>query len=141
MITQLKNDLSKTRVQIEHLNELLNESELNNARLSDQINLLKEEIRRYLDKHIYIDFKFPIRLINSILSSNRLERNQEREKSISNMEYLKNVIMKFLTLSTVQERTQLIPVLSTMLRLSQEEQTAIINYSKGIYTLPPSISF
>ena len=48
MITQLKSDLSKTRVQIEHLNELLNESELNNARLSDQINLLKEEIRRYL---------------------------------------------------------------------------------------------
>lgn len=47
------------------------------------------------------------------------------------MEYLKNVVMKFLTLSTVQERTQLIPVLATMLRLSQDEQNAIVNYSKS----------
>lgn len=61
----------------------------------------------------------------------RLERNQEREKSISNLEYLKNVVMKFLTLSSKEERTQLIPVLTTMLRLSQEEQNSIINYAKG----------
>lgn len=47
------------------------------------------------------------------------------------MEYLKNVVMKFLTLSTVQERTQLIPVLATMLRLSQDEQNSIVNYSKS----------
>jgi hypothetical protein len=39
----------KFRVQIEHLNELLNESELNNTRLLDQINLLKEEIRRLIN--------------------------------------------------------------------------------------------
>lgn len=43
---QLKIDLSKAKLQLEHLNELLNESELNNARLTDQINVLKEEIRR-----------------------------------------------------------------------------------------------
>ena len=66
-MNQLKTDLTKSKVQLEHLSELLNESELNNNRLSEQINLLKEEIRR-------------------------LERNQEREKSISNMEYLKNVV-------------------------------------------------
>ena len=88
------------------MNELLNESELNNARLTDQINLLKEEIRR-------------------------LERNQEREKSISNMEYLKNVVYKFLTFTSTQERAQLLPVLSTMLRLSQEEQNTIMSI-KGI---------
>lgn len=45
-IEQLKSELNKGRLQLEHLNELLNESELNNARLTDQINLLKEEIRR-----------------------------------------------------------------------------------------------
>ena len=45
-IDKLKTDLGKSRVQLEHLNELLNESELNNNRLSEQINLLKEEIRR-----------------------------------------------------------------------------------------------
>ena len=43
---QFKKELSKGRLQLEHLNELLNESELNNVRLSEQINVLKEEIRR-----------------------------------------------------------------------------------------------
>lgn len=105
-MTQLKNDLTKSKLQLDHLNELLNESELNNARLNDQINLLKEEIRR-------------------------LERNQEREKSISNMEYLKNVVYKFLTLSTAQEKSQLLPVLTTMLKLNQEEQNAIMNLAKS----------
>ena len=105
-INQLKNDLTKSKVQLDHLNELLNESELNNARLNEQINLLKEEIRR-------------------------LERNQEREKSISNMEYLKNVVCKFLTLSTAQEKSQLLPVLTTMLKLNQEEQNAIMNFAKS----------
>lgn len=93
-------------MQLDHLSELLNESELNNNRLSEQINLLKEEIRR-------------------------LERNQEREKSISNMEYLKNVVYKFITLSTPQEKSQLLPVLTTMLKLSQEEQQTIMNFAKS----------
>jgi hypothetical protein len=101
-IEQQKSDLNKSKRQLEHLSELLNESELNNSRLSDQINLLKEEIRR-------------------------LERNQQREKSISNMEYLKNVVYKFLTFTSIQERAQLLPVLSTMLKLSQEEQNTIMS--------------
>jgi hypothetical protein len=45
-IEQLKNDLTKSKRQLEHLNDLLNESELNNVRLTEQINVLKEEIRR-----------------------------------------------------------------------------------------------
>jgi hypothetical protein len=57
----------------------------------------------------------------------RLERNQQREKSISNMEYLKNVVYKFLTFTSIQERAQLLPVLSTMLKLSQEEQNTIMS--------------
>ncbi len=101
-IEQYKSDLNKSKLQLEHLSELLNETELNNVRLTEQINLLKEEIRR-------------------------LERNQEREKSISNMEYLKNVVYKFLTFTSTQERAQLLPVLSTMLRLSQEEQNTIMS--------------
>lgn len=49
--------------------QLLNESETNNMHLAEQTKLLKEEIRR-------------------------IEHNQERETSISNMEYLKNIILK-----------------------------------------------
>jgi hypothetical protein len=45
-LEQMKSQLSKAKIQIEHLNELLNESELNSSRSCEQINLLKQEIRR-----------------------------------------------------------------------------------------------
>lgn len=43
------------------------------------------------------------------------------------MEYLKNVVYKFLTFTNQQEKAQLLPVLSTMLKLSQEEQHEIMS--------------
>jgi hypothetical protein len=43
---EVKSNLNKSKLQLTHLNEILNESELNNARLNEQISLLKEEIRR-----------------------------------------------------------------------------------------------
>lgn len=52
-----------------HLFQLLNESEATVLRLTEQASVLKGEIRR-------------------------LERNQERENAISNMEYLKNIVYK-----------------------------------------------
>lgn len=79
--------------------------------------------------------------MNFFLFKNKsLERNQEREKSISNMEYLKNVVLKFLTFTSQQEKAQLLPVLSTMLKLSQEEQHVIMN-AKGNETLIIYASF
>ena len=81
--------------------ELLNESELNNQRLNEQVTLLKDEIRR-------------------------IERNMDRAESISNLEYLKNIILKFLVFKSPPERLQLIPVLVTMLKLSPEEQFQLV---------------
>ncbi|UJR25264.1 hypothetical protein I4U23_006616 [Adineta vaga] len=81
-------------------NELLHESELNNKHLIEQIAFLKDEIRR-------------------------LERNMERNESISNLEYLKNIILKFFILKSIPERLQLIPVLVTMLKLSPDEQNQL----------------
>lgn len=81
--------------------ELLKESELNNERLIEQITLLKDEIRR-------------------------IERNMERAESISNLEYLKNIILKFFILKSTPERLQLIPVLVTMLKLSPDEQSQLV---------------
>ena len=68
-IVQLRNELTKATKTIEGLNELLRESEGATVRLGDQAKLLKEEIRR-------------------------LERNKEREEAVSNMEYLKNIVLK-----------------------------------------------
>jgi len=77
---------------IEHQSSILRESEATNARLSEQTGLLKTEIRR-------------------------LEKNQERKDNIHNLEYLKNVILKFMTLQPGTEKTGLIPVLETMLQV------------------------
>ncbi|MFH4980182.1 hypothetical protein AB6A40_006891 [Gnathostoma spinigerum] len=91
----------KCQKMIEHTRELLNESESTNVRLIEQTKLLKEEIRR-------------------------MQRNEERSDHLTNNEYLKNVILKFIAPEKVSsERGQLIPVLATMLRLSTDEVNSL----------------
>ncbi|KAG8452019.1 hypothetical protein GDO86_003994 [Hymenochirus boettgeri] len=89
--------LNTTAKSIDHLSGLLHETEATNAMLMEQITLLKNEIRR-------------------------LERNQEREKSVANLEYLKNVLLQFIFLKAGSERQRLLPVIDTMLQLSPEEK-------------------
>jgi len=82
--------------QVAHLAALLAESEAQNSRLEKLTEVLKEEIRTY-------------------------QRSEERIKHIENLEYVKNVILKFLTLSGAGERGALLPVLKTILKLKPEE--------------------
>ncbi|CAF0908200.1 unnamed protein product, partial [Didymodactylos carnosus] len=100
-LQHINQEYEKCRLRLINITELLNDSELNNVRLEEQVNLLKDEIRR-------------------------LERNMERADSISNLEYLKNVILKFFILRSTHERLQLIPVLVTMLKLSPDEQQKLV---------------
>ena len=81
---RIEEELNKTRLRLLNTTELLNESELNNVRLSEQVSLLKDEIRR-------------------------IERNMERAESISNLEYLKNVIVKFFILRSTPETLAIDP--------------------------------
>lgn len=104
--TTVRSSLAASEKQIEHLTVLLNESEATVLRLTEQASVLKGEIRR-------------------------LERNQERENAISNMEYLKNIVYKFLTLKGGNERTQLVPVLTTMLKFSPEEKEQLVQMASG----------
>ena len=46
--------------------------------------------------------------------------------NIHNLEYLKNIIFKFITLSPGTERVGLIPVLDTMLQLEQKEKDQLV---------------
>ena len=92
--------------QLGHMAALLAESESHNTRLEKLTEVLKEEIRTY-------------------------QRSEERHKHIENLEYVKNVIMKFLTLSGTQEKTRLLPVLQTILKLKKEEVQQIQTYIKG----------
>ena len=59
-----------------------------------------------------------------------MERNIDRTESISNLEYLKNIVLKFFILKTTHERLQLIPVLVTMLKLSPDEQTQLVRVAQ-----------
>lgn len=93
---QLMDSLCISEKQCKHLAALLAESEASEARLSQLTQALKEEIRRN-------------------------ERSEERQKHIENLEYLKNIVLKFLTLPRGEERSRLVPVLTTLLRLSPNE--------------------
>ncbi|XP_055470181.1 GRIP and coiled-coil domain-containing protein 2 isoform X1 [Psammomys obesus] len=103
---ELAEKLSSTAKSADHLNGLLRETEATNAILMEQIKLLKSEIRR-------------------------LERNQEREKSVANLEYLKNVLLRFIFLKPGSERERLLPVIDTMLQLSPEEKGKLATVAQG----------
>ncbi|RXM30431.1 GRIP and coiled-coil domain-containing protein 2 [Acipenser ruthenus] len=97
---ELAQELNTATKSIEHMNGLLHDTEATNAILMEQITLLKSEVRR-------------------------LERNQEREKSVANLEYLKNVLLQFIFLKSGSERQALLPVIHTMLQLSPEERSKL----------------
>lgn len=105
-IDTIEFQLASSAKKLQHLTEVLNESEASNIRLTEQTRVLKDEIRR-------------------------LERNQERQQHAENLEYLKNIVLKFLTLSKGEERERLIPVLTMMLRLSPEERTQLATSTDG----------
>ncbi|XP_054642655.1 GRIP and coiled-coil domain-containing protein 2 [Dunckerocampus dactyliophorus] len=103
---ELSHKLNTTTRSLEHMNSLLHETEATNAVLMEQINLLKSEVRR-------------------------LERNQEREKSVANLEYLKNVLLQFIFLQSGSERQALLPVIHTMLQLSPDEKSKLAAIAQG----------
>ncbi|KAM9804923.1 GRIP and coiled-coil domain-containing protein 2 [Neosynchiropus ocellatus] len=103
---ELSQQLSTATRSMEHMNGLLHETEATNAVLMEQITLLKSEVRR-------------------------LERNQEREKSVANLEYLKNVLLQFIFLRSGSERQALLPVMQTMLQLSPEEKNKLAAIAQG----------
>ncbi|XP_077094457.1 GRIP and coiled-coil domain-containing protein 2 isoform X2 [Siphateles boraxobius] len=98
--------LSSATRSVEHLSGLLHETEATNAVLTEQITLLKSEVRR-------------------------LERNHEREKSVANLEYLKNVLLQFIFLRSGSERQALLPVIHTMLQLSPDEKSRLAAIAHG----------
>lgn len=103
---ELSQKLNTATRSMEHMNSLLHETEATNAVLMEQITLLKSEVRR-------------------------LERNQEREKSVANLEYLKNVLLQFIFLRSGSERQALLPVIHTMLQLSPEEKSKLAAIAQG----------
>jgi GRIP domain/Rab binding domain len=112
MATTSAKDIDQRRMA--HLSELLHESESTNVRLNDQIRLLKTELRR-------------------------LEANFERDKHANSMEYLKNVLMQFLTHRVAaSEQEKLIEVMTTILKLTVEERQQLMKSASASY-IPDNI--
>lgn len=61
----------------------------------------------------------------------RKERNVAREEQSDNLEYLKNVVVKFGTLPRGDERLRLVPVLNTILKFSKEEEQRMYAAARG----------
>jgi len=99
-IEELERRAVASERRVAHISSLLSEAELENSRLGELAAVLKEEIRSY-------------------------QRSEERSKHIENLEYVKNIIVKFVTLPGSAEKSRLIPVLSTILRLSPAEVESI----------------
>lgn len=95
--------LEDAQNQIDHLTKAYLESESTNLLLNEQVRALKEEIRR-------------------------IQRVNERMQLADNLEYLKNIVFKFLSLEAGQaeQKQRLIPVLSTVLKLSPDETTKLM---------------
>ncbi|XP_056320644.1 GRIP and coiled-coil domain-containing protein 2 [Danio aesculapii] len=105
-IEELRLKLSTASRSVEHLSSLLHETEATNAVLMEQITLLKSELRR-------------------------LERNEQRERSVANLEYLKNVLLQFIFLRAGTERQALLPVIHTLLQLSPDEKNKLAAIAQG----------
>lgn len=103
---ELELEIDNYKKQIKNINLLLKESEAENTRLDHQANILKEEVRRY-------------------------QRNQERKEDIHNLEYLKNVIVRFIKSGPGDEKKQLLPVIDMMLKLNSGEKELLEKIATG----------
>ncbi|KAF9428767.1 hypothetical protein BGZ94_001134 [Podila epigama] len=83
------------QIKLQHLTDLLNESEENHQKLLDQAKVLKEEIRN-------------------------LDRAEKRQNL--SVDYLKNIVLKYLE---APDRERLLPVLTTVLQLSPAEVASL----------------
>ncbi|XP_008544014.1 GRIP and coiled-coil domain-containing protein 2 [Microplitis demolitor] len=101
-----RQELEISERRVKHLTALLADAERDVAKLNQMNQLLKEDIRRQ-------------------------QRSVEREHHANNFEYLKNIVIKFITLKNGDERSRLIPVLNTILKLSPEE-TQQLNQVAGV---------
>lgn len=110
LLERTKEKLQKEESRVVHLTTLLADSEKDLARMQQLNDMLKEEVRRH-------------------------QRSIEREQHIQNSEYLKNIVIKFVTLSNGDEKQRLIPVLNTILKLSSEELQVLQNACKGGWAL------
>ncbi|KAF5395045.1 hypothetical protein PHET_08508 [Paragonimus heterotremus] len=132
-IAGLRTALGNQQRRVEHLSELLHESESTAVRLEEQAKVLKGEIRR-LERLAHLGSQFPLPEQSIACVNNPVEPRDTHspptisKDSLLRTEYLKNVVLKVVSLpKESSERSQLITVLSTLLMLSPSETQVLQN--------------
>lgn len=100
-------ELGAMKKHVNHLSSLLNESEAN-------VNRLSEQTKVQLSRDVMATTKPFCQLLKNELR--RQETNEKRAETELNLEYLKNVVLKFLSFS--DEREHLVPVLGMLLQVT-----------------------
>eukprot|EP01116_Phalansterium_solitarium_P010912 TRINITY_DN2649_c0_g1_i5.p1 TRINITY_DN2649_c0_g1~~TRINITY_DN2649_c0_g1_i5.p1 ORF type:complete len:1103 (-),score=482.97 TRINITY_DN2649_c0_g1_i5:137-3445(-) len=93
-------ELAAARMKIQQLTDMMRDAEREIKLHVEQELALKEEIKNF-------------------------ERDDKREEHLRNMEYLKNIIVKYMLTDEVEQQQALLPVVATLLQLSPQELTAI----------------
>ncbi|OBZ86265.1 hypothetical protein A0J61_05683 [Choanephora cucurbitarum] len=94
-------------------------------KLISQNALYEEQTKASKAKEIHL------MLVNKTLKQEIRKLNRE-ERELVNLEYLRNVILKFLERKNT--RAQLVPILSTLLQCSQEDQTRLFQLTQNTIT-------
>lgn len=126
-IAGLRVALNNQQRRVEHLSELLNESEANVARLEEQAKVLKEEIRR-LERITIRESQFALPDPTEAGTGDQTNPTAESADKDAHYrtEYLKNVILKLICSAPDSvERPHLVSVLSSLLMLSATEQKSL----------------
>ena len=90
-----------------------------NSRLQRYEKLGMKSARPQISHSSYGPFRSGSSVLNDVPSSG--------SDSTVNLEYLKNVMLSFLTAKTLADRRKLVPVVATVLCLTPEEQSQAIN--------------
>ncbi|CAK9291594.1 unnamed protein product [Gordionus sp. m RMFG-2023] len=154
--THLSSTLSKSATKIPktgsesretHLTRLLAENEWHSSRLTEQIELLKREIRRLDNACVgrHLPFRREADLLEDFLEGKSVENvNTTFKEPLQNLEYLKNVLVKFLSPETDgQQRKTLVSVLSTILQLRTDQKLILNRVSENniLFNLPSDSLF
>ena len=106
IINDLKMKLTESEKKIEHLTGVVQENTESVFLLTEQAKVLKAEIRK-------------------------LDAQSKGQEEIPMLEYLKNVFMQFVCAKSGDERTRLVPILSSILNLNVKEKEKIMEVADG----------
>ncbi|CAM9884936.1 unnamed protein product, partial [Discosporangium mesarthrocarpum] len=106
---------------VQQLRQQINKDQTEIHRLIREL----EDLRLAADSQASQQVQLERQLESALLAKNRMQGLDSGHNAAVNLEYLKNCVVRCLQTSEPSEHTRLLPVISTILKLSKEEDEAI----------------